>query len=300
MKRVLFTLLIGLGIYVADAQEMKVDVTINTPQLQLVDPVVFEDMESNLENFLNNQKWTNDVFEIEEQIRVNIQINIREETSATSFKGEMQIQAVRPVYGTNYETVILSHQDKDFAFNYEQFQPLEYASNTYRSNLEAFFSFYVFYIIGLDYDSFSLYGGEEYFQLAQAIMNNIPSNAAAQFPGWRSLDGNRNRYWMIENMLNPRVRPMRKALYEYHRQGLDLMSNDIVSGRAIMTKAIQDIAAVDKSYPNSMVIRMFVNAKANEIVEIFKEADRSQKSTIKSSMTRMDASNASKYREIGS
>lgn len=300
MKRVLFTLLIGFGIYVADAQEMNVDVTINTPQLQLVDPVVFEDMESNLENFLNNQKWTNDVFEIEEQIRVNIQINIREETSATSFKGEMQIQAVRPVYGTNYETVILSHQDKDFAFNYEQFQPLEYASNTYRSNLEAIFSFYVFYIIGLDYDSFSLYGGEEYFQIAQAIMNNIPSNAAAQFSGWRSLDGNRNRYWMIENMLNPRVRPMRKALYEYHRQGLDLMSDDIVSGRAIMTKAVQDIAAVDKSYPNSMVIRMFVNAKANEIVEIFKEADRSQKSTIKSSMTRMDASNASKYRKIGS
>jgi len=282
------------------AQEMNFSVKINTPQLQTVDPIIFSDLKSNLENFLNNQKWTNDVFEQNERIKCNIQINIKEEKSATSFGGELQIQAVRPVHGSNYETVLLSHADKDFVFSYEQFQPLQYTKNDYVDNLTSVMSFYVYIILGLDYDSFSPYGGEEFFQEAQLIVNTVPPGAAAVSGGWRARDSNRNRFWMIESILNPRARKMRKSLYDYHRQGLDAMVNDVLTSRAIIANSITEIEQVSKAYPNAMAVQMFANAKGNEIVEIFKKGDGGQKSQVKRSMIKIDAANASKYRQIGS
>ena len=282
------------------AQELNFKVAINTPQLQIVDPTVFDDLRTNMENFLNNQKWTEDVFELEERIKGNIQLTIKEEISATSFRAEMQIQALRPIFGSAEETILLSHNDKDITFEYEQFQPLVYTENSYNNNLASILSFYAFYIIGLDYDSFSPFGGEIYFQTAVDIVSTIPPNVAAKNPGWRSLDSNRNRYWMTENMLNPRVRPMRRALYDYHRQSLDIMATDAASGRAIMVQALEEIDKVNKAYPSSMVIQMFSIAKGNEIVEIFKNGESPQKSKIKRIMNKIDAANASNYRKIGS
>ncbi|MEM9823492.1 MAG: DUF4835 family protein [Bacteroidota bacterium] len=299
MKRILLSIcLLMLSTFIW-AQEMEFQVNINTPKLQTADPKVFEDLENAMQAFLNNTKWTEDAFETQERIKCNIQLNIRDEISPTEFSADMQIQAVRPVYNSNYESIILSHQDKDVQFTYEQFQPLEYSRNTYRDNLTAVLSFYVYFILGLDYDTFSPFGGENYFQVAQEIVTIVPPGAAARFRGWRAVDSNRNRYWMVESVLNPRVRPFRQGMYDYHRLGLDNMHDDPESSKVIMVQVLEQIGKVDRAYPNSMILQMFSNAKTNEVIDIFKVAQSNQKSTVRRVMTKIDATNAAKYRSLG-
>lgn len=282
------------------AQELKVNVSINTPNLQKTDPKVFETLEGTLTDFLSSQKWTEDDFEPEERIEVTIQLTISEEVSETSFKGELAIQSTRPVYASNYGTAMLNHVDKDVNFEYQQFQPLEFSITTFTDNMSTLMSFYIYVILGLDYDSFSPFGGEDYFQQAQSILNNIPSNALPNYKGWAALDGNRNRYWMIENLLSPGLRAYRKAMYDYHRAGLDVMESDHIKARAVIINALKEIDAASKKYPNSMILQMFVNSKANELVEIFKEATVSEKTTVKQILGKLDPSRGSQYRrELG-
>ena len=281
------------------SQEVVFDITINTPKLQTADPKVFESLEEALENFLNNRKWTDDVYEQEERIKCKVQLTIRDENSATSFTADLAIQATRPVYGSSYETALISHVDKDVTFTYEPFQPLQYSKNNFNDNLTSIMAFYVYVILGMDYDSFSAFGGEPYLQIAQDILTNIPPNVASSNPGWRSLDGNRNRYWIIENLLSPTVRPYRQAMYDYHRLSLDKMHEDVTIARAKMTKALSALDEVRKNYPNAMILQMFANAKSSEIIEIYKQGAQTEKSKIYQIMTKMDASNAAKYRDIG-
>lgn len=280
------------------AQELDVNVTINTPKLQTADESVFEDLERVIQEFLNNQKWTNDVYEEEERIKAEIVMTISDELSQTSFKAELSIQSVRPVFGSNYETALMTHQDKDLVFTYNQFQPLEYSENAFTDNLTAVLAFYAYVLIGMDYDSFSPFGGEPFFQKAQEIVNNIPPTIASQVPGWRSTDGNRNRYWIAENLLTPRTRPYRQAMYDYHRQALDVMHDDAGTGLAVMANAISQIGEVNRSYPNAMIIQMFSNAKRSEVIDIFTGGSNQQKEKVVAVMQKVDPSNASDYRKM--
>lgn len=281
------------------AQEMNFQVTINTPKLETTDPKVFEDLEKNLEEFLNTTKWTDNAYEPEERINGNIQINIRAENSATEFEAELQIQASRPIYGSINETVLIAHSDKDFVFTYEQFQPIQYSNNSFQDNLSSVMAYYVYVILGLDGDTFAPFGGEEYLRTAQEIVNTIPTNLTGRYKGWRSQDSNRNRFWLVESLLNPRLRPYRQGMYDYHLRGLDIMHNDHETAKLVMAKVLEDIQASEKSYPNAMAFQVFANSKANEIVEIFKMADSATKTKVKRVMTKIDASNAAKYRAIG-
>ncbi len=284
------------------AQELEFDVTVNTPKLQTVDPRVFQDMESQLQSFLNNRKWTEDAFNQEERIKCNIQLTITEELGPTSFAADLAIQSARPVFNSSLETALLTHVDKGVTFRYEQFQPLEFSENNFNDNLTSILGFYVYLILGLDYDSFSPLGGEEYLQRAQNIINIIPSNVADGNPGWRPNDGNgnRNRYWILENLLSPRVKDLRYALYDYHLRGLDLMPKNQDLGRANILKAMQSIEKVGRAYPNSMIIQMFFNAKNNELVDIFNQGTRAEKTEIIRICSKLDPANAIKYRKIGS
>lgn len=298
MKRLFLLSLICFLSLTIWAQELDVQVTVNTPRLQTTDPKVFQDLEKAIKEFMTNQKWTNDEFQEEERIKVDIILTISEELSANSYRGELSLQSVRPVYKSSYETALLTHQDKDVVFSYEQFQPLEYSENTYNNNLTSVLAFYAYVIIGFDYDSFSPFGGEPYFQVAQEIVNNIPPTVANNFPGWRSTDSNRNRYWVIENLLTPRTREFRQATYDYHRQGLDLMSDDVATGRAIMAQAIDKVGGVNKNYPNAMIVQMFSNTKSDEIMDIFKMGSIQEKDKVIKVMQKVDASNANKYRAL--
>ena len=281
-----------------NAQELNVSVKINIQKLQTVDPKVFATLETTINEFLNSQKWTNDIFEPEERINCNFLLTIQEELSPTSFKADLAIQSSRPVFGSDYETPILNHIDRDVTFAYEQYQPVIFSRNTYNDNLSAVLSFYVYVILGLDYDSYALYGGEEHLRAAQEILNNVPQSAAAANPGWQSLDANRNRFWIIENLLSPRVRDYRQAMYDYHRQSLDIMENDTNTGRAILIDALEKVRKVNQSYPNSMVVQMFANAKSTELVEIFKRGTIQEKNRFIQIMTKVDAPNAGKYRGV--
>lgn len=282
----------------AQAQELNASVSVNTPTLSLTDPKVFETLEASISQFLNNQVWTDDEYKPEERIKVSITLTIAEEYSANTFKADLAIQAVRPVYGSSYETALLSHIDREVTFTYEQFQPLEYARNGYKDNLSQILSYYAYIAIGMDYDSFSPFGGQPYFQTAQEILNNVPSNVQSSNPGWRSIDGNRNRYWIIENILSPRVRPYRQAMYDYHRQALDIMAEDVEAGRRIMLQALEELNGVNQVYPNAMIIQMFTNAKGSEVVDIFKRGTAQEKNRVVQIMSKLDPSNAQKYREI--
>jgi hypothetical protein len=284
----------------AQAQELNFSVKINTQRLQTVDPKVFETLEKTIQDFLNNTKFTDHIYETGERINCNLQLTIQQELSPTRFKADLAVQSSRPTYGSNYQTTMLNHQDRDVTFDYEQFQPLIFSRNAYNDNLSAVLSFYAYIILGLDYDSFSPLGGDPYFKVAQDILNNIPQGAAVANPGWRTLDGNRSRYWIIENMLSPRVRAMRQAMYDYHRHGLDVMSKDPAAGRAIILQALDEIGQVNQVYPNSMVVQMFNQTKGTEVVEIFKGGSFQEKDRVIGVMTRIDPSNAARYRTVRS
>ena len=298
MKK-LFLILFLTGVaFWTRAQELNVSVEVNTPKLQTADPKVFDQLGVAIEEFMNNQRWTDDSFEEEERIKVDILINITEERGPTQFKADLQIQSTRPIFASTDETPMLNHQDKDFLFEYEQFQPLEYTQNQFQNNLTAVLSFYAYIVLGMDYDSFSPFGGEAYFQIAQEIMNNVPPNIASTYKGWRSVDGNRNRYWIIENILSPRMRDYRQAMYNYHRQGLDVVHKDLPTGRAIMANALDAVRAAIKAYPRAMIVQMFANAKSDEIIEVFKGGTPNEKNEVIAIMQRVDASKASRYRTI--
>jgi len=284
------------------AQELLVQVKVNSQRASQTDQKVFQSLETAIEEFFNNTKWTEDEYEQEERIKCSFQLTINTDDGSNNFAAQMAVQASRPIYGSNYETSLLTHNDPDVNFSYEQFQPLQYTPNSFADNLTAILSFYAYVILGLDYDSFSSMGGDKYFQVAQDIITTVPANVQQSAGGWSSVGGssnNRNRYWIIENLQNPRVIPFRQAMYNYHRQSLDIMGADVEGGKVNMLKAIEEVGKVNKSYPGAMITQMFTNAKSQEIIEIFKLGNKQQKTKIFQLMVKLDAANASKYRAIG-
>lgn len=296
MRRLVYLVCLLFPALMLEAQALNCNVRINIQKLQTVDPAVFETLEQSIRDFMNNTSWTNEDFAQEERIDCNILLTIQEELSPTSFSASLNIQSSRPIFNSDYQTALLNHIDQDIQFTYQQFQPLQFSANTFNDNLSSVLSFYAYVILGLDFDSFALYGGEPYFQTAQDILNATPQNG--QFKGWRSMDGNRNRFWIIENLLSPRVRPYREAMYNYHRYGLDAMAEKPNEGRAVIAQYLDNLQDVYQNYPNSMILQMFLNSKSDEIIEIFKRGTPDEKTKAIRIMTRIDATNANEYRTI--
>lgn len=290
----LFLFVLASGI--AQAQEINCNVRVNIQKLQTVDPAVFETLEQSIRDYMNNTTWTQEDFALEERIDVNLILTVQEEVSPTTFKASLAIQSSRPIYNSDAQTAMLNHIDQDLQFSYQQYQPLQFSANSFNDNLSSVLAFYVYIVLGLDFDSFALYGGEPYLQAAQDILNQAPQDGT--FRGWRSVDGNRNRFWMIENLLSPRVRPYREAMYNYHRFGLDVMAETPNEGRAVIAQYLDNIQDVYQNYPNSMILQLFLNAKSDEIIEIFKRGTSDEKSKTVRIMSRIDATNASEYRTI--
>lgn len=304
LKKISIAILCAIFASTAFAQsELNATVRISTPQLQRYDRKVFDQLETSLRDFLNNTKWTQDAFEPEERVKCNFILTISEEMDNNVFRGELAVQATRPVFGSGYETPLISHLDKDVVFTYEQNQPIEFlADATDNQNLPALFAFYTYVILGLDYDSFSLYGGDSYLLTAQQIVTNIQNSSTNNTPGWRPADGgkNRNRYWIMENLLNPRVKPYRAAMYNYYLKGLDMFTIDMDKAKAVILQSLEEIDKVNTGYFNSMIIQMFANAKKDELVEMWKIGGRQQKERVIQIMTKIDPSNSQRYKEIGS
>ncbi|MEZ4887732.1 MAG: DUF4835 family protein [Chitinophagales bacterium] len=283
------------------AQELNAKVVVQTPKLQLADPKIFKTLENDIAEFLNTRKWTNDSYQTQERIDCSFLITISEELAANRFNAQIIVQSDRPVYSSSYNTVMLNYQDKNWTFEYTEFQPLEYNDNAYLSELTAVLAYYTYIIIGLDYDSFSPEGGNPYFLRAQSIVNNA-QNARNKSKGWTAFDGNQNRYWLIENLMSNKFKNLRKAYFDYHLNGLDMLSSNQKNARTAINNALKLIQQVNQNTPNSMAVDIFVQAKSNEILDIFAsdEVGPPEKSGAYNAMIKIDPANKPKYKKISS
>ncbi|MFN7327603.1 MAG: DUF4835 family protein [Chitinophagales bacterium] len=282
--------------------ELNATVRINAPQLQRTDRKVIEQLEIALRDFLNNTKWTSDGFLPDERIKCTFIMTIESEGDNNSFTANLAVQSTRPVFNSGYETTLLATQDKDVSFVYEQNQPIQFvADNAENQNLPSIFAFYVYIILGLDYDSYSQYGGENYLQTAQQMIVNIQNSSNNKSPGWKQAGGdkNRSRYWLIENLVSPRMRNFRNAIYTYHRLGLDQFASNQEEARAAILNALEDIDRAGVAYLNSMVVQLFSQAKREEIVEMMKNATIQQRQRVYQIMIKADPANAQRYKDMG-
>lgn len=250
----------------SQAQELNCTVSINATQVQTTERTVFRDMKTAIEQFMNSRKWTNDSYKNYEKINCNMLITITRMPSVGNFAASVQIQSARPVYNTNYSTLVFNFADRDWEFEYVESLPLEYNDNTYTTNLTSMLALYAYMIIGVDYDTFSELGGSPYFQRALQVVNNAQQSNR---PGWQSMQNNRSRYWIVENFNNPQMTDLRKALYSYHRLGLDTFDKDPDKSREVILKGLKDIKKVRDINPTAVIIVSFFDAKGKELANIF-------------------------------
>lgn len=278
------------------AQDVQCDITVNYSQVENTDPVLFQSLERALFEFINNRKWTTEKFKENERIEFSILLTIEGESGGSSFNGNLQVQSRRPVYGSSYYTPVLNHKDNDITFSYQQFDVLLFNENNASQNsLTALIAYYVYLAIGMDYDTFSPEGGTPYLTQALNITNQ---NVSSSTPGWKPFEDQNNRYWIIENYLEARFKNLRKCMYEYHRLGMDQMSEKQADGRKAIFTALQKLNSVHQNLPNSINLRMFFNSKADEIVNIFKEGTSEEKAQIIDLLTRIDPGNIQKWSKI--
>ena len=280
------------------AQEFNFDVTVNAPSLSKADPQTLSALENAIEEFYNDRKWTSDEFENEELIEGSIQFNITSDPSANTFTADMYISSGRPVYNSTYTSPLINHVDRNISFSYNPGEQLRDNRSQFTDNLSAILTFYAYIILGFDYDSFSLLGGEDHFRTANNILANVPPSVSSVDRNWSSLGGDRNRFWMIENLLNTRVQSLRSAMYDYHRKGLDRIEVDVNTGKAIMFSAIKAAAVLHDEYPNSMIIQMFSNSKRAEILEVFKNSVKSEQRRVYDIMSRLDPAQADFLKDL--
>lgn len=295
MKRLItlcLALALPLGVF---AQELNCRVSVIAPTVQGSNTIVYQQLETAIFEFMNNTKWTNTVFQINERIECSILINVADRPSNDQFKGSIQVTSTRPAFNSGYNSPVLNINDGDFVFRYLQNTAVEFTPDVHRSNLASVLAFYAYIIIGTDFDTQSLEGGTPYFSKAQQIVNNA---ANAPEPGWKAFEGNKNRYWLIENITQAQFKPLRECFYKYHRMGFDKLYDDIESGRREVTNAIELIKKVHRAKPGSYNVQMFFTAKVDEIINLFSQALPQEKSKIFNILREVDAANISKYQKI--
>ena len=266
MRKNLLTILMVLISVSGFCQELNIKVIINADQIQTSDRAVFKDMERAFSNFLNTRKWTNDTYKNHERINCSLFLNISKMPSIGLFQASAQITSGRPVFNTNYESVMLNFADRDWEFEYIESQPLEYNDNSYLSNLTSMLAFYAYIIIGMDYDSFSELGGTAYFQKALMVVNNAQSSGRA---GWQALSSSRNRYSLIESINNPQMLELRKNIYKYHRMALDVLDKNPDQSRTVVLDVLKEVKKAWMLNPTSIFVITFFDSKATELVNVF-------------------------------
>ena len=296
MKNLLLTLLLGMILSTSFSQEFNVTVQVTSPQVEGTEKKIFETLQQELYDFVNNRKWTNFIYKPEERIEGTILITVSNR-SGEDFTAKMNIALRRPVYKSSYNTALLNYIDKDFEFKYVEFQALEYSDNVFTSNLTSAIAYYMYMFLGLDVDSFSRFGGAPYYEKAQNIVN-MGQNAREK--GWKAFESQKNRYWMIENLTNPAYSSVREAMYKYHRLGLDVMSDDVEAGRVAITESLELLRKANRERPGLFILQLFLEAKRDEIVNIYSQASPMDKTKAVNILKEIDPANSSKYDKINS
>jgi hypothetical protein len=296
-KVILHIALVLLMPTLAVAQELNCTVDVVSPQIQdAAAQLLFTNLKGAITQFMNNTKWTNDNFGNQEKIDCTLYLNMTAENSPSDFNATLQVQARRPVYKSSYNSAMFNYQDNNIHIIYNLNQPIIFNINTYSDNLTALLSYYAYIIIGNDYDSFSLNGGTKYFLNAQTIVTNAQNSGEK---GWNPLDGDQTRYALITNILDETYfAPLRKAMYEYHRLGLDVMYSSPEKGRTEVMNALNLVQQVYNDKPANFNIALFFNAKASEIANIFSEASNEEKSNVYTLLGAIDPTDMDKYSKL--
>jgi hypothetical protein len=303
MKKRLFALVICIcnGI-ISYAQELNARVVVNASQIGTnVDRRVFTDMQKALNTFVNGRKWTNEVYTPVEKINCNFIITIKEARGNNTFVSELSIQSARPIFNSTYNSPQVRYQDPQFTFKYVEFQPIEFNENRIQgndpltANLPATLAYYVYIILGLDYSSFNNRAGDVFFQKALNISNNAPDGAGIE--GWRAFDGQRNRYWLIENLTNTRYAAFHDVLYNYYRRSMDFVYENEAQARTEMINVLIYLNNLYAANISTMIIPFFMQAKYREITNLFKKGNSGEKIQAMQYLKTIDGVNANFYSE---
>ena len=295
MFRNLILILIVCLPAIAGAQEFMCQVSINSAQVEGSEKKIFQTLQTELYEFVNNRKWTNYVYKTEERIECSMMITITERISSDQFKARVNVVLQRPVYKTSYNTNLLNLVDKDFDFKYVELQPLEYNDDAYTSNLTSMVAYYLYIMLGLDADSFSKFGGTPYFEKARNVVNSAQNSPDR---GWKAFESLKNRYWLVENLMNNTYSAYREGLYSYHRLGLDLMSDNMDLGRNGINDCLEDIQKVNREKTGLFITQLFIDAKKDELINIYSQAAPMDKTKAINILKEIDPANGSRYQQI--
>jgi len=280
--------------YHAYSQELNCNITINSDQVQGTNKSVFNTLQKSVSEFVNNRKWTEMSFLTNERIECTMTIIVKS-VEGDNFTAEIQVQSRRPVYNSNYNTTLFNFKDNDFTFTYKEFEPLEWNESTISSNLTAVLAYYAYIIIGYDMDSFSRLGGTPFFQAAENIVNSAQGN---NLPGWKAFESSRNRYALVNNLTDEAFKNFRNFFYEYHRLGLDEMSNNPVNARARIAQGIPVLRETNRARPSAIVISTFLDAKSDELINIFSKGTDKEKALVVEILSDVNPTQTQKYEQI--
>lgn len=295
MPRIILLFVLIYCSFQAAGQEFRCNVSVSSSRVEGTYKQVFESMRTDIYEFMNNRKWSDNVFTTDERIECTIFIQITEQISADEFKGTLQVQLNRPIFNSSYDSPLLNIKDNDLQFRYVEFQSMEFDETSNSNPLTNILAYYANIILGFDYDTFSPLGGTAYFQKARDIVNRSQNSREK---GWRAFEGNINRFWLVENLTNKAYGPFRELLYRYHRLGLDVMAEKPDIGRTEIADALKNMQRVYRSKPDTYVNRIFFDAKSDELVNIFSKGSTDEKGRVMLILTECDPSNTGKYDKI--
>jgi len=302
MPKFSFLLVLVIAFKISAAQELKANITVVSSQVgNNVNQNVFRTLQTALNNFINTRKWTSDNYQPNERIECSFLLNLQPTNDLNVYNASVTIQAARPIYNTSYLSPIINFKDENIIFKYVEFQQLEFNENRVSgsdaliSNLTAVIAYYIYMILAFDYDSFSPRGGDPYFQKAQNIVNNAPDGRGIS--GWKAFDGVRNRYWLVENMLNSRYTIMHDVYYNYYRLGMDKLYEDENAARVELMNVLNLLNNFNTDNPNKMINQFFFQGKSTELVKVFSKAPQQDKARASELLQKLDITNATKYKE---
>ena len=281
------------------AQELKCNISINSEQVQGSNKAVFTTLQQSMEEFVNTQRWTNMTFQEKERIECSMMIVVKS-VQDNMFVCEFTCQSRRPVFGTTYTTPTLNIKDANFTFTYQEYDRMEFQHNTFTSNLTALVAYYCYLIIGHDMDSFAKLGGTPYFQICEDIVTSAQSASLdnAEMVGWKAFESNRNRYALTNNLMDEAFKKYRAYYYDYHRHGLDEMVNNVANGRARIAKDIKVLKEAYNARPATYLVGTFLDAKSDELVNIFKSGTADEKKRVYELLMDIDPTRQDTYENI--
>ena len=294
MLKVIKIIFIFFSVLQLNAQELNCTVTVNADKIPGSNKQIFKTLENSLNEFVNQKRWTNYNYKPQERINCNLTLTILEQTG-NDFRGHIQIQSSRPVYNTTYLTPVFNFKDDNFSFQYTEFEPLQFNQNSFESNLVSVVTFYTYIILGMDADTFMLDGGSTYFTMAQNVLVQAQQSG---YSGWNQNDGSKTRFTLIDNIISPTYSMFRNVMYKYHRNGLDILSTEPKNAKENIGESILILKSIYDSRPNAFLLRIFMDSKADEIVNIFSDGPKYDTYKLKENLIKISPVNAAKWNEI--